>query len=107
RPCVVEFQGLSWRNAVKRFLVIAVLFCVAVFTRAQSSQPALVVTTEPNAIVWIDEVRRGTTAPAGKLSLSKLTLGRHTLRVRAAGFKETVMPLLPGRRTIAVKLITT
>jgi len=98
---------LSWRNAVNRFLVIAVLLCVAVFTRAQSSQSVLVVTTEPNAIVWIDEVRRGTTDPEGKLSLTKLTTGRHTLRVRATGFKETVTPLLPGRRTIAVKLITT
>ena len=92
---------------MNRFLVIAVLLCVAVFTRAQSSQPALIVTTGPNAIVWIDDVRRGTTDPEGKLSLAKLTPGRHTLRVRAAGFKETVMPLLPGRRTIAVKLITT
>ena len=92
---------------MNRFLVIAVLLCVAIFTRAQSSQPALIVTTEPNAIVWIDEVRRGTTDPEGRLSLAKLTPGRHTLRVRAAGFKETVMPLLPGRRTIAAKLITT
>jgi tetratricopeptide (TPR) repeat protein len=29
------------------------------------------------------------------------------VRVRANGFKETVTPLLPGRRTLAVKLVTT
>jgi tetratricopeptide (TPR) repeat protein len=98
---------MSWRNVVNRFLLTALLLCVAVFTRAQSSQPTLVVTTEPNAIVWIDEVRRGTTDTSGKLSITKVTPGRHTLRVRAAGFKETVTPLIPGRRTIAVKLITT
>jgi tetratricopeptide (TPR) repeat protein len=33
--------------------------------------------------------------------------GRHTLRVRAPGFKESTTPLLPGRRAITVKLVTT
>ena len=68
---------------------------------------AVVITTEPNAIVWIDEIRRGTTNASGKLSLNKVSSVRHTVRVRAAGFKEVVTPLLPGRRTLAVKLVTT
>src|SRR4051812_31802461 len=67
----------------------------------------VVVTSEPNAIVWVDEIRRGTTDASGKLSLSKLSAGRHTLRVRAAGFKEATMPLAPGSRAITVKLVAT
>jgi hypothetical protein len=73
----------------------------------QAQPAALTITTEPNAIVWIDEVRRGTTDASGKLVLTKLTPGRHTVRVRANNFKEATATLLPGRRTLAVKLVGT
>ena len=72
-----------------------------------SAQTPLVITTEPNAIIWIDEIRRGTTDASGKLSLTKISAGRHTVRVRANGFKETSVALVPGRRALAVKLIST
>jgi Flp pilus assembly protein TadD len=68
----------------------------------------LTLTTEANAIVWLDEIRRGVTDAAGKLTLTKISAGRHTLRVRAMGFKELTTPLLPGRGgNIAVKLLRT
>lgn len=70
-----------------------------------ASAPALTITSEPNAIVWIDEIRRGTTDASGKLAITKVTPGRHTLRVRANGFKEVTVPLLPGKRTALVKLV--
>jgi tetratricopeptide (TPR) repeat protein len=100
---------------VKSLLVIAPLlfFAPSPFQAQQTTQStrtasvALLITTEPNAIVWIDEVRRGTTDTSGKLALSKVSPGRHTLRVRASGFKETTSTLLPGRRTITVKLLPT
>jgi tetratricopeptide (TPR) repeat protein len=69
-----------------------------------SAQTPVTITTEPNAIVWIDEIRRGTTDASGKLALTKVSAGRHSVRVRANGFKETTTPLLPGRRVLAVKL---
>ena len=72
-----------------------------------SAQTPLVITTEPNAIIWIDEIRRGTTDDTGKLSLTKVSPGRHTVRVRASGFKETSVALAPGRRALAVKLVAT
>jgi tetratricopeptide (TPR) repeat protein len=88
--------------------VIRVFLWLTLFAVAVQAQPAaLTITTEPNAIVWIDEVRRGTTDASGKLTLKKLAPGRHTVRVRAYGFKETTASLLPGRRTLAVKLIPT
>jgi tetratricopeptide (TPR) repeat protein len=88
-----------------RLVVLAVLlFSVAPSIHAQT---ALTITTEPNAIVWIDEIRRGTTDASGKISLGKISAGRHSVRVRASGFKETVTPLLPGRRALDVKLVRT
>src|SRR4051794_40174855 len=70
-------------------------------------QASLTITSEPNAIVWIDDIRRGTTDASGKLTLTKISAGRHSVRVRANGFKETTAALLPGRRLLAVKLVTT
>src|SRR6266404_6998651 len=67
----------------------------------------LTINIDPNAIVWIDDVRRGVTDASGKLVLTKISPGRHTLRVRANGFKEVTMPLLPGRGTLVVKLVQT
>ena len=58
------------------------------------------ITSEPNAVVWIDEIRRGTTDAAGKLTLTKVSAGRHSVRVRANGFKETTAALLPARRAL-------
>jgi tetratricopeptide (TPR) repeat protein len=72
---------------------------------------SLIVKTEPNApntIIWLDEIRRGTTDATGKLVLEPVSSGRHNLRVRANGFKEASMPLLPGRRGIvSVRLVRT
>jgi tetratricopeptide (TPR) repeat protein len=68
---------------------------------------ALTITTEPSAIIWIDEIRRGVSDTSGNLEIKKLSAGRHVLRVRAIGFKEASMPLVAGRRSVAVKLIKT
>ena len=87
-----------------KLLVAALLFFFAPAIRAQAP---VTITTEPNAIIWIDEIRRGTTDDSGKLSLTKVSPSRHTVRVRASCFKETTAPLLPGRRSLAVKLLTT
>ncbi|HEX2270401.1 MAG TPA: tetratricopeptide repeat protein [Pyrinomonadaceae bacterium] len=84
-----------------------VLISVLLFVAPAISAQQLVITTEPNAIVWIDDIRRGTTDDSGKLSLTKVTPRRHTVRVRANGFKETTATLLPGRRALSVKLVPT
>jgi tetratricopeptide (TPR) repeat protein len=87
---------------------IRVYLCLLAFALVAHAQPAaLTITTEPNAIVWIDEIRRGTSDASGKLALTKVSPGRHTVRIRANGFKETTAPLLPGRRILAVKLLPT
>jgi tetratricopeptide (TPR) repeat protein len=68
------------------------------------SSTAITIRTEPNAIVWVDEIRRGTTAADGKLALSKVLSGRHTVRVRAMGFKETTVPFVPVRGSQMIHL---
>ena len=85
-------------------LLSQVLFC-ATAPAQRTNTAALTITSEPNAIIWVDEIRRGTTDAAGKLVLTKVAPGRHTLRVRANGFKEVSVPLLAGKRTASVKLV--
>ena len=89
---------------MKALFLFAILLLVALPINAQTS---LSITTEPNAIIWIDDIRRGTTDASGQLAVTKVSPGRHTVRVRANGFKETTAALLPGRRSLAVKLVPT
>lgn len=76
-------------------------------TKTQARTPAGVVnlSTQPGASVWVDEVRRGTADAEGKLQL-KLAPGRHSLRVRAGGFAERALALLPTQRG-AVSVVLT
>jgi tetratricopeptide (TPR) repeat protein len=94
-------------------LVVVFMFPPAALAqkRNAASSPAastrsLLIQTEPNAIVWIDEIRRGVTDASGKLELKKISAGRHTLRARASGFKESSTPLLSGK-LMTVKLVRT
>lgn len=76
-------------------------------TNARGASGVLTISTEPNAIVWIDEIRRGVTDASGRLEIKKVSSGRHMLRVRATGFKEVATPLPVGRRSMTVKLLRT
>src|SRR6185503_1911912 len=94
-------------------LVVSSLFSAnQIFSQSRTNKAAspsassFVLTTEPNAIIWIDEIRRGVTDTAGHIEL-KTSAGRHTVRVRAMGFKEATVPLVAGRRSMAVKLVRT
>ncbi len=75
-------------------------------TNARTTPAVLTITTEPNATVWIDDVRRGITDGSGKLTLTKISPGRHSLRVRADGFNEVTRPLL-STGSVIVKLVKT
>ena len=67
----------------------------------------LTIAAEPNAIVWIDDIRRGVTDASGKLPIVKLRPGRHTVRVRAKGFGEVSRPIAPGTKVLTVRLSKT
>jgi len=99
--------------ALTVFVVVSLCSTDAIFSQRRRNAAPLpssisrTITTEPNAIIWLDEIRRGVTDVSGTLELKKISTGRHTLRVRAMGFKEVTMPLLAGRRSLAVKLVRT
>lgn len=76
---------------------------------ATSASPSglINISTQPGAALWVDEVRRGTADAEGKLQL-KLAAGRHSLRVRANGYAERTLALLPTQRgAISVPLTKT
>lgn len=109
----VRFGEFRWPRTfltVAVFLVVSLSSATAIFSQRRTALPpssSLTITTEPNATIWIDEVRRGVTDAVGRLELKKISAGRHLLRVRAAGFREITTPLLAGRKTLAVKLVRT
>ncbi|MDT4965520.1 MAG: protein O-mannosyl-transferase [Acidobacteriota bacterium] len=77
-------------------------------TTGSNATRAIKLHTEAHAIVWLDEVRRGVTDDAGKLTLEKVTAGRHTLRVRANGFREKSLAITSSPRgALEVRLART
>ena len=98
----------SWRTA---FVFTLLLFIVPSAFSQRRPAPriaaAVVINSEPNAIIWIDEVRRGTTDAGGRVEIKNVSSARHTVRVRASGFKEVSVPLLAGRRALTVRLVRT
>jgi len=90
------------------------MVCTGVAWTQQRTDPAgrtartLTVVSEPNAIVWVDEVRRGATDGGGRLARISVSSGAHSFRVRASGFKELTMPVSAAERgEISVRLIRT
>jgi tetratricopeptide (TPR) repeat protein len=91
---------------------LLVILCGVASSQRRSAPSAtartITIVTEPNAIVWIDEIRRGVTNDSGALSSLKLSAGAHNLRVRASGFKEISIPITAVQRGgITVRLVRT
>lgn len=98
-----EFTKVAQRNVLTIvFLLLLISQNAFAQTRATGS---LTITTEPNAIVWVDEIRRGVTDSTGRLEVAKVSGGRHVVRIRAMGFKEATVAAVPGKRSLAVKLL--
>lgn len=80
----------------------------AATTKTPAAAGTVTVRTEPKAVVWLDDLRRGTTDDSGTLVVKNVSAGRHTLRVRARGFAERTLALLPTQRgTVSVALKST
>ena len=102
---------------MKLYACILILCCgVAVAQRPRQARTTsgartITIVSEPKAIVWIDEIRRGVTNDNGRLSSLKLSTGvhsLHSLRVRAMGFRESTMPISAAQRgEITVRLVHT
>lgn len=111
-------KNKNWPRAAACNLVVVLLAYLLLFAGASAQKrpkaknipttvpfAVVTITTEPNAIVWIDEVRRGQTDAAGKLELKNVSGKPHTVRVRAMGFRESTTRLVGGKRAVSVKLL--
>jgi tetratricopeptide (TPR) repeat protein len=110
--CYTKWAARSRRlSSVISILLLLVLIspsnAVLVHAQKNFSAKAVTITTEPAAIVWVDEVRRGVTDASGNLTVKIFSGGRHTLRVRGNGFRETTLPLFAHLARINVRLVRT
>ncbi len=86
----------------------ALVLGLSVTVSSQSSSVRTVeIVSEPKAIVWIDDVRYGTTGDDGKLVVKLIGAARASARVRANGFKEATLPIAPTATTVNVALSKT
>jgi tetratricopeptide (TPR) repeat protein len=86
-------------NKVMRIKIhfFALLFCL-IFAAANFAQTrTITISSEPNATVWVNDIRYGATDEDGKLPV-KISSGAKKLRVRADGFKEITQNLLPAQK---------
>jgi len=74
---------------------------------SQAKPTLLTVTTEPDATVFIDDIRFGRADSSGKLAVRDLGGSRHIVRVRADGFKETTKTITSASGDVNVPLVKT
>lgn len=90
-------------SAAFSFSLALIFVSSGVFVAQKKSSPPasareIIVVSEPNAVVWLDNIRRGATDESGKLSIKSVSNGKHILRLRAEGFKEISQNLLPAQK---------
>ena len=75
---------------------------------SQGRARTITIQTEPKAIVWIDEVKRGETDETGKLEIKPVKSGTRKMRIRAYGFRQVSRNLRASQRgTVRVALLKT
>jgi hypothetical protein len=85
---------------ILRSTLLTILFIG--LTASAIAQRSAVISTEPNASVWLNGVHYGRTDATGKLQLKSVPTGVQQIRVRADGFRELTKPLVAGNNTIAL-----
>lgn len=106
------------KNLLTAIFSFGFIFILAFSAAAQKSSKqktaaapvtrAVTIVTEPAATVWLDDVKRGRTGDGGKLEIKFSLPGTRKLRVRADGFKEASLNLLPAQKgEVKVALVKT
>ena len=102
---VQKMKVRKWRAV--SFLLLSLGIVSAQGPGPSTSRPVTIL-SEPDAVVWIDEIRRGVTDSGGRLADLKITTGAHSLRVRANGFKQATTSIAATQRgEIKVALVRT
>jgi tetratricopeptide (TPR) repeat protein len=90
------------------FLATTVIVISAQPRKPATAYRSITIVTEPSSTVWIDGVRYGVTDEKGRLAISGVTGGAHSIRVRSKGFSEMVKSLPPtSRGDFEIKLTKT
>lgn len=92
---------------MKKLLIISVLLASFAITAFSQKTRTVTVQTEPEATVWVNDIKRGTTDSTGKLTMKFIPAGVQKIRVRAFSFKETTQSLLPTQNQIQISLVKT
>ena len=92
---------------MKKILISAALLLSFTATIWTQKARTVKVITQPEATVWIDDIKRGLTDESGELIIKFIASGTRKIRVRAYGYKETTRNLLPGQSQIKIVLAKT
>lgn len=92
---------------MKKILIISGLLLSLVLTGLAQKTRTVTVVTEPQAAIWVDDIRRGVTDSTGKIIIKYVPAGTRKLRIRAYSFKEVLQNLLPTQSQVTVKLVKT
>jgi tetratricopeptide (TPR) repeat protein len=97
------------RNLILRIFCFCLIALSANAAAAQKIPTrTITIVSEPNAIVWLNDIRYGTTDEEGRLTIKNLPNGAKRLRVRADGFKEAAQNVLAAQKgEIKVALVET
>lgn len=80
------------------FLLNSAIFAQRTAANRPAARRTITVVAEPNAVVWIDDIRRGAADESGRLVIKNVPGGLRKMRVRADGFKEVSMNLAPAQK---------
>jgi tetratricopeptide (TPR) repeat protein len=89
-----------YRNLVLKVFCLGLIGLSAISISAQkpTATRTITIVSEPNAVVWINDIRYGTTGEDGKLTIKNVPGGTRRIRLRADGFKETTQNLLATQK---------
>lgn len=80
RLAVPVFAALFWTQAMAQ--------------QVRSASAALAVTAPPGTIIWVDALRYGAVPTSGKVTITRLSSGLHTLRARLNGKREITQKIV-------------
>lgn len=94
-------------GVMKKTLMISSLVLSFVLTGFAQKTRTVTVVTQPEAAIWVDDIKRGETDSTGKLTIKLVPAGTRKLRVRAYSFKEVSQSLLPTQSQVTINLVKT
>ncbi len=87
----------------KLFISLVLMLTASAFGQTSAFRE-VAIKTEPNASIWVDNVKYGQTDESGVLKIGLPKTGSRVLKVRADGFAEVSQNLTAVQRSVTVKL---